>query len=177
MRKTRHISIRSACGLQPACLVGMRTNLMRAKAHTSIGKRASRTARGFTLIEVLMTMLVLAVVLPILMEGISLSLHAASSSRHKTEAANLAQDELNQLTSTGMWNSQQTGDFGTDHPGYTWTCQTADQDYGVTEVRLTVAWAEQGQPRQLTVATMTQTNPTLPGSDTSGTTGIQGGLP
>src|SRR5690242_13763874 len=60
-------------------------------------RRFVASSRGFTLIEVLVTMLLLSILVPVLMEGLSLSLRAASSSRHKTEAANVAQDELNLL--------------------------------------------------------------------------------
>jgi prepilin-type N-terminal cleavage/methylation domain-containing protein len=127
----------------------------------------SVASHGFTLIEVLMTMVLLGILVPVIMEGLSLSLHAASSSRHRTEAANLAQDELNQLIASGQWNSNPQGSFGDDHPDYTWACQSAEQDYGVSEVQLTVAWNEQGQPRQLVISTFTQTSPTLPGTDTT----------
>jgi hypothetical protein len=116
-------------------------------------------------------MLILSILLPVLMEGLSIALHAASSARHKTEASNLAQDELSLLTTTGNWSSQPSGNFAPDHPEYSWTCQSTDQEYGVSEVRVTVDWSEQGQPRQMSVSTLTQTNPTLAGDTTNTTTG------
>ena len=42
---------------------------------------------GFTLIEVLVTLLLLAVVLPVVMSGVSLSLRAAEDSRSKAQAS------------------------------------------------------------------------------------------
>jgi prepilin-type N-terminal cleavage/methylation domain-containing protein len=127
--------------------------------------RRSVASPGFTLIEVLITMLLLSILVPVLMEGLSLSLHAASNSRHKTEAANIAQDELNMLVSTGEWNTNPQGTVG----DYNWKCQSADQDYGLSQVQLTVSWLERGQTREFTVSTFAQTNPTLPGSDTTTT--------
>jgi prepilin-type N-terminal cleavage/methylation domain-containing protein len=141
-------------------------------ASSLVTSRSPRTSssvafQGFTLIEVLVTMLLLSILVPVLMEGISLSLRAASSSRHKTEAANLAQDQLNQLLSTGDWNTNPQGNFGSDYPAYTWQCQSTDGDNGVSQVRMTITWAEQGQNRQYSISTMT--SPTLPGSDTTTT--------
>lgn len=130
--------------------------------------RGDSRQSAFTLIEVLVTMLLLSILVPVLMEGISLSLHAASSSRHKTEAANLAQDQLNQLLTTGEWNTNPQGSCAPDYPEYTWQCQSTDEDYGISQVSLTISWAEQGQNRQYSISTMTQTSPTLAG-DTSTT--------
>src|SRR5581483_5586178 len=89
--------------------------------------RRSVALSGFTLIEVLVTMLLLSILVPVLMEGLTLSLHAASSSRHKIEAANIAQDQLNILVTSGDWTSNPQGNTGV----YTWQCQSTSQDYGV----------------------------------------------
>ena len=72
-------------------------------------------------------------------------------------------------TSTGEWAvSGASGDFGSDWPGYQWSLQTAQRDFNVTEIVLTVTWTERGQQRSLPVATMV--------SDTSGTTSTGLGL-
>jgi prepilin-type N-terminal cleavage/methylation domain-containing protein len=120
-------------------------------------ERQPHRQRGFTLIEVLLTMLLLSILLPVIMQALSVSVSAATSARRRTEAASLAQDQLNILISTGNWQSGGSGDFGTDHPGYRWTCQTAARDYGVQEVQLTVAWQEQSKVREFSVSTMVDT--------------------
>jgi hypothetical protein len=53
-----------------------------------------------------------------------------------------------------------------DNPGYLWQLQTADRDYGVTELDLTVTWQERGQNKTLTLTTLVL----------AGTTGTSGGL-
>ena len=125
--------------------------------------------RGFTLIEVLATMTLLAIVLPVAMRGVSIALFAADSARHRSEAASIGEAKLNTLISTGEWSvSGASGDFGSDWPGYQWNLQTAQCDFNVTEIVLTVTWTERGQQRSLPVATMV--------SDTSGTTSTGLGL-
>jgi hypothetical protein len=105
-------------------------------------------------------MLLLAILLPVIADGLTIASRAASSARSQTEAAGLAQDELNQLISTGDWSSVTSGDFGSDHLGYRWTCQNAAGDNGVSQVQLNVTWLERGQPRQFTLSTMVNTNTT-----------------
>src|SRR2546423_9326344 len=96
-------------------------------------KRRRHNLKGFTLIEVLATMVLMAIVLPVTMQALSVSLGAASSARHTTEASGLAQAKLNELISTGQWNSTSNGDFGTDHPGYRWEIGSSARDYSLTE--------------------------------------------
>jgi prepilin-type N-terminal cleavage/methylation domain-containing protein len=119
---------------------------MSAPAARSSRRRARRHRRGFTLVEVLATLVLMAIVLPVAMRGISMALRAASVSKHTSEAAALAQAKLNELvtdqTSTGALNG--SGDFGADHPEYTWTCISTQRDYGLTQLDLRVSWKEGG---------------------------------
>jgi prepilin-type N-terminal cleavage/methylation domain-containing protein len=130
--------------------------MMRLPSSNSRHRVASRPSRrGFTLIEVLATMVMLGIVLPVAMRGVSIALATASSARHRAEAAELASAQLDELVATGEWSATApSGDFGSDYPGYTWTVQMQSRDYGVTEILLTVTWQERGQPRTLNLATM-----------------------
>ena len=49
------------------------------------------TRRGFTLVEILATLALVAIILPVAMSGISLALRVADESRRQTEATALAQ--------------------------------------------------------------------------------------
>jgi prepilin-type N-terminal cleavage/methylation domain-containing protein len=119
-------------------------------------RRNRHNLKGFTLIEVLATMVLMAIILPVTMQALSVSLGAASSARHTTEAAGLAQEKLNELISTGQLNAISNGDFGTDHPGYRWEIGTTTRDYNLTEVSLRVLWTERGQEKSLAVSTLVQ---------------------
>jgi prepilin-type N-terminal cleavage/methylation domain-containing protein len=109
--------------------------------------------RGFTLIEVLAALVMLGIVLPIAMKGVSIALASASHARHMSEAASLADEKLNEIIATQDWSTT-SGDFGPDFAGYQWTVTTADRDYDVTEIQLSVTWTERGSQRSLNASTM-----------------------
>jgi len=126
--------------------------------------------KGFTLIEVLATMVLLALVLPAVMRGATIAMSAASSARHRTDAATLAQAKLNELVALGQWNASQTGDFSPQHSEYRWSVQSASRDYGVYDVAITVTWSESGAERKFALATLAY-DPTAAASlSTGGTT-------
>ena len=100
-------------------------------------------------------MMLLAVILPAVMRGASIALAAASSARHRTEAASLAESKLNEVIATSQWNSGQSGDFSPQHPEYHWSVQTTGtRDYGVSDVQCIVTWNEGGTQRQFALATL-----------------------
>lgn len=73
-----------------------------------------RRPRGFTLIEVLATIFLLAIVVPVAMQAISVSTSAASVAEHQTTAAALAESKLAELIATGDWQQGAlSGNFST----------------------------------------------------------------
>ena len=112
--------------------------------------------RGFTLVEILATLLLLGIVMPVAMRGMSIALASADSARHTAEASTLAETKLNDLLTQGVSSaSGLTGDFSPDHPEYQWSYQSAPRDYGITEVQLRVMWVERGRPRTFALSTLT----------------------
>jgi general secretion pathway protein I len=111
--------------------------------------------RGFTLIEVLAALVLLGIVLPVAMRGVSLSLAASSSAKHLNEAAQLADQKLNEVVLTGDWaQNGLSGDFAPDHPDYQWTIASQQRDYGLNEVQVRVTWTARGQQRDFTASTL-----------------------
>jgi prepilin-type N-terminal cleavage/methylation domain-containing protein len=110
--------------------------------------------RGFTLVEVLASVTILAIVVPFVMRGATLATTSASLSRHRAEAATLGEAQLADLVTEDLWETQTQGTFP-DFPQYTWTLQTQTRsEADVTELMLTVMWKERGQDRTLNVSTM-----------------------
>ena len=132
--------------------------------------------RGFTLVEVLVTMALMAAILPVAMRGISVAITTASTARHKAEAATLAQSKMNELTATYLIMQDTSvigsgGDFGEAWPNYTWTSVASDDtQLGVTQVTLTVSWMERGGQRTYELSTMLQYLDTASGTIDTGTT-------
>ena len=109
---------------------------------------------GFTLIEVLATMVLLAIVLPATMRAASIALAAASSARHVTEATALGEAKLNELVALNEWSQNTGGDFGADNPAYRWSIENVAREYGVYDVRISVTWSESGKERKLMLSTL-----------------------
>lgn len=110
--------------------------------------------RGFTLVEVLASVAILAIVIPFVMQGASLATSKASLARHQAEAATLGEAQLNDLVVEDLWETQTQGNFP-DFPLYRWSLQQQQRsEADVTELMLTVTWKERGQDRTLNVSTM-----------------------
>ena len=121
-----------------------------------IFRRARANRRGLTLIEVLATIVLIGIVLPSAMQGVSMCMSAASLARQRTEAAGLAEAKLNELLATGEWEFGATsGDFGAAFPGYQWTVGTSEfSDPTLQQLSVRVAWVSRGQERDVILTTL-----------------------
>ncbi len=121
----------------------------------------SRRRGGFTLVEVLATLMLMAIVLPAVMKGVSLATAAASTARRRNEATGLAEEKLAEIIATDEWQkSSLSGDFGSDWPGYQWqaTVQSWPEDTsgaGIQEVDLRVSWIARNSEDSITLTTLT----------------------
>lgn len=93
--------------------------------------------RSFTLVEVLVAALVLAVLLPITLQAVSMGARLDEQSAQRRQAADLADAKLRELLVTGDWREAgTTGDFGDDHPDYRWELLTDQWTEGETTLPL-----------------------------------------
>ena len=125
-----------------------------------------RSSRGFTLIEVLAALMLIAIVIPAVEQGITIAQRAGDESRHRTEAAGLAQSEMAMILATSSWQTgNQSGDFSPDWPGYTWTSQVAawpgdTVGAGLSEIDLTVNWSSGGKQNHIILNSLAYTRNT-----------------
>lgn len=120
-------------------------------------RRRDARRRGMTLVEVLATIVMVGIVLPVAMEGVSYSLQASDLARQRTEASALAEAKLNELIATGDWQfGGMTGEFGEPWPDYRWGVSAADwqMDSTLKEVSVRVLWTRRGQERVVTLTTL-----------------------
>jgi prepilin-type N-terminal cleavage/methylation domain-containing protein len=147
-------------------------------------KRRSSESRGFTLIEVLVTMLLLALVLPLVMNGITSASSAASDARRRNEAAGLAEEKLDEIIATQAWVNQPSlsGDFtmngANNWPDYRWnaviqpwTQPTASGGLQINsptnavnmyQIDLRVEWKARNRDQSITLSTLAYQRPTAP---------------
>lgn len=86
-----------------------------------------RTSFGFTLLEVMVALAVMSIVLVSVYRMHSQSLTMNTAARFYTQAPLLAQAKMAEriALSSGAF-AQDSGDFGEQFPGYSWTATTAD---------------------------------------------------
>jgi prepilin-type N-terminal cleavage/methylation domain-containing protein len=118
--------------------------------------RQCRSVGGFTFIELLATIVLIGIIMPVAMRSIGLCTRLGGHSRRQIEAASLAKTKLTELTSSQDWQTgEKRGDFGADWPGYQWTLAVSNwTDSVVSQLDLTVTWQSQGQQRSLTFSTL-----------------------
>lgn len=102
---------------------------------------------GFTLIEALIAIALVAVVLPLAIAGISAATRAASDVRNHAIARRLADGLLAKLVANGGWQtSAQSGTFNAADDGdeavrFTWQLASETwRDPAIRTLTLTVAW-------------------------------------
>jgi general secretion pathway protein I len=105
--------------------------------------------RGFTLLEVMIAVAIIAIALTALLGSQAQSISFANSAKFETTAALLAQRKMSEITiKDPSLLTSDSGDFGNDYPGYTWEVAVSDvslegvetlSDY-LKQIDLTVAW-------------------------------------
>lgn len=87
----------------------------------------ANNTKGFTLIEVMIAMAILAAVLVVVFQLQSQSISISTDSRFMTTAALLAQSKMAEVEAGSIMDTNtKDGDFGTDFPDYTWHLDIGD---------------------------------------------------
>lgn len=122
-------------------------------------RRRVHCGKAFTIVEILATLTLAAIVLPAVVHGVLLCLATADHARHQARAASLAQSKLAELVATGeVYDAEMAGDFGEDMPGYTWSAQVNEwEDPRLVQVDVAVMWTSRGQERHVTLNTLVYT--------------------
>ena len=112
--------------------------------------------RAFTLIEVLAALLLMAIVIPVAMQGMSISSRAGLLGQRKAAAMRVAERMINELIVTGEMN--QTSSSGTVVDGdtsYPWTMQS--EPWGedpMTQLTVKVVFSIQGNSYDVSASTL-----------------------
>ena len=114
---------------------------------------------AFTLVEILATLVLVAIILPVAMSGISLALSVADESRRETEAASLAQNKMAEIIACELWQTASlAGDFSPDWPEYRWAALVTQwQGTQLRQLDVQVLWNHRGKDRSVTLTTLVYT--------------------
>lgn len=108
-----------------------------------------KSLRGFTLLEVMVAMAIIAIALTAVLGSQSQSLSLASEAKFSTTAALLAQSKMAEIEAEKPEDlTSDSGDFGEDYPGYRWDKSvndvTFDEPEGVSDylkrIDLIISW-------------------------------------
>jgi len=138
----------------------------------------SKSRRAFTLVEVLAAILIITIVLPTVMYGITLATQVAGVARHRAEATSLAQAKLNELLITGDWQTGSlNGDFTDIAPEYRWSATLGTWDgtsvtgdtvgtlnSDLQKLDVSVIWTTRGREYQVTLSTLVYSSSSSTGS-------------
>lgn len=126
-------------------------------AKNATRKKKRIAAEGFTLIEILAALLLIGLVLPAVMKGISMVSMLASDSDHKYEALDLAETKLAEVLLDESWQSSSslTGRFENDYEDYEWVLDVSDwTEAGVKQVDVFVYWQQRNRQREILLSTL-----------------------
>ena len=86
-----------------------------------------KKASGFTLMEVMIAMTILAIALVAIFQSQSQSISMSTDSRFMTTASLLAQSKMVEVEAASTLDNQtKDGDFGPDYPEYIWHLEVGD---------------------------------------------------
>lgn len=134
---------------------------------SSRSRPAEFSGRGFTLAEVLAAMLVLAIVIPVALQGLTVASRAGLVGTRKAAAMHVAERVLNEQFVTGQLSqSRASGSITEDDVTYPWTLETSTwpQDT-MTKVTVHVEFTVQGTQYEVSASTLVSAT-----SSTSSTT-------
>ena len=151
-------------------------------------------AMGFTLIEAMATLVFIGIVMPVVLQAITLSLGMGSHAARQAEAVMLAQAKMSELIATGAWQDQGSlsGDFGTTaatirgsttvidtSSRFRW--QAAAQDWldpSLKELTVRVSWQSRSFEREVILTTLVyspESDPNASGTSSGSSGGSSSG--
>ncbi|XAM00276.1 prepilin-type N-terminal cleavage/methylation domain-containing protein [Phycisphaeraceae bacterium D3-23] len=129
---------------------------------TRLRRIRRRSRRGFTLIEALAALMLMAVVVPLVLRGIALSAQVGVLADRRAHATMLADTRLTEAILNGEWeegDSAGTFDpesYGSDAELYQWYLLVDDwnSQTAFKEVTLVVSWQQRGEEQIVSLTTV-----------------------
>lgn len=125
---------------------------------TAGGAIASRraAARAFTLVEVLAALLMMAIIIPVAMQGMSVASRAGLLGQRKAAAMRIADRVLNELIVEGQTaQNSSSGTVAEGDTNYPWTMRSENwSEDQMTQLTVTVTFTVQGNDYDVSASTL-----------------------
>lgn len=117
--------------------------------------------KGFTLLEVLVSLSILAIGLIAVVRSFSCTIQAGDLSRGLTKAYLLAEGKISELETIPQdILGIKRGDFVKDHPGYRWETEVSStRNLNIQEAAVRVLWQEGEKEERIELLTLLQSKP------------------
>ncbi|PAW65624.1 MAG: hypothetical protein B9S34_10420 [Opitutia bacterium Tous-C1TDCM] len=115
-----------------------------------------RRSRGFTLVEILAALLMMAIIIPVAMEGMSIASRAGILGQRKAAAMRVAERLLNELVvEAGTQQATASGNLADGDVSYPWTMRTENwSEDALQQMTVTVTFTLQGQNYDVSASTL-----------------------
>ena len=112
-------------------------------------------ANGFTLVEILASLMLIGLIIPSVMKGFSMISILASDSQREYQAMDLAETKLAEILLDGDTGSG-SGKFEEDDDNYfSWKVESSEWTVSdVKEVTVTVLWTQRNREREMKLSTL-----------------------
>ncbi len=115
-----------------------------------------RGTGGFTLLEVIVSLVVLAADLVAVLGAFTASMAATGAAENRTIATMLLNEKLEELKKEPLVTAgEDEGDFGEEFEDYRWNVEVIESGTpGLVYVVVTVSWLERGKETELSIRTL-----------------------
>lgn len=103
--------------------------------------------RGFTLVEILATFVLMAIILPVAMNGISMASKLANKAKHRVAAGALAEQMLSEFVLSGDYeDGDQEGEVSSGNADFVWQLAVLDweEEDSMQQLDMSVTWEDAG---------------------------------
>ncbi len=137
-------------------------------------KVINKPLTGFTFAELLATMLFVAIVVPVVVQGMTLANKAGVIADRKRIAGELADNLLTEWIATDEWREgQRSGDFGESWPEYRWVMADSEweKDSEMRVLAVEVFFTAQGKEYSVMLTTLVEDSEDTSEEDTEESSG------
>lgn len=130
---------------------------MRLSAPNGSSNRRSRRrgTAGFTFAEILAALLFMALVVPVVVQGLRVASDAGTLAARKDTATRLGDALLNELAVTEEWrNGSQSGTFPGPNESYEWVVESSTWQSGVVQLDLLVTFPFRNGTHEVLLSTL-----------------------